>query len=939
MRKWKRTISIGMVAALLAGAVPASAESAGTEVSMADNSTGTEVSIAAGAEETEKPEPLKSVRKISEDEIKAMNGGADVTVWQERDALFVDGPCTEQAILGEADALAVAKSVMNLAGEDERMEFVPDRTITDPDGNRYYIFQQIYKDTLVWGGAVKVITDADGKMLGLNCSVESALPETDTEEGITAAQAEEAVRKHMRKTENVSVRVLPEYTSLTILPVNLKYDIESEDETVHFVWTVYTDHPSGAEDSAELPFLAHYVSMNGEYLYQMPAIVPGDDAGKAGYDASYVFEFMESVPYTGYVDLSDGSEMEVSVDVMRDRRTGMYYLGNLERRIVVADCYEFLYNDNQVVMEYSPDNLEWDQVGLLSLYNYCRAYDYYKEIGWLGGDGAETPILILNNFCDGRHKEVNNACYAGKVHGFQCFVASKINDLSQCLDVLAHEFTHCVTGTVMTYNSYMNDYGAINEAMSDIQGKICDMMADDGKRDNWILGADSMTPVRSMSDPHDFQQPEYTWDLYYHPAVSTPTAVNDYGGVHTNSSLLNQIAYMLIDKGGMKLEEARKFWFMVDCAMVPKTDYVQLGTLLPWVLRMADMTQYGQTLENAIQAVRLLEKQMPEHFDEDRALLKVSLPATEAFDTNNWVMYIYSLDTDLLKERLMKVVEGVLAGDYSCLPPFMEELINGDLDKRVEMALPILEAAITLMGGYNEMMGTDSDWGQADDGSQEDSGEQDALFPWMDEDPADASDEMSEEAGRILEEIETWLSELFEDVLFIGNGSAGQDGQTVNMVVRPGRTIPVLMHAVFKDVSDTPDQVAVAVYVAGKWFDLTQLAADAVAEDASQKLEEFSEEDFLAIFAGTDVEPMLADLMAGKYDNFSLDGILDLLTVEIKPGTIKELDSDGLETVVIPPPSEEEAEIEYEIVPGRKSRPKTEEKELQETEAQTEMAA
>lgn len=84
---------------------------------------------------------------------------------------------------------------------------------------------------------------------------------------------------------------------------------------------------------------------------------------------------------------------------------------------------------------------------------------------------------------------------------------------------------------------------------------------------------------------------------------------------------------------------------------------------------------------------------------------------------------------------------------------------------------------------------------------------------------------------------------------------------------------------------------------------------------------------------------MLADLMAGKYDKFSLDGILDLLTVEIKPGTIKELDSDGLETVVIPPPSEEETEIEYEIVPGRKSRPKTEEKELQETEAQTEMAA
>ena len=53
----------------------------------------------------------------------------------------------------------------------------------------------------------------------------------------------------------------------------------------------------------------------------------------------------------------------------------------------------------------------------------------------------------------------------------QCFAASRINDFSQCLDVIAHEFTHCVTASLMTYNSYTTDYGAINEAMSDIQGK------------------------------------------------------------------------------------------------------------------------------------------------------------------------------------------------------------------------------------------------------------------------------------------------------------------------------------------------------------------------------------------------------------------------------------------------------------------------------------
>ncbi len=107
---------------------------------------------------------------------------------------------------------------------------------------------------------------------------------------------------------------------------------------------------------------------------------------------------MEPADYTGYVDFSDGTEREISVTVMRDKRTGMYYLGNIERKIVVADCWEFLYNNGTVKLYSSPDNLEWDQVGLLSLYNYCRAYDYYKEIGWIGGNGLETPIMILNNY-------------------------------------------------------------------------------------------------------------------------------------------------------------------------------------------------------------------------------------------------------------------------------------------------------------------------------------------------------------------------------------------------------------------------------------------------------------------------------------------------------------------------------------------------------------
>ena len=100
---------------------------------------------------------------------------------------------------------------------------------------------------------------------------------------------------------------------------------------------------------------------------------------------------MESVPYTGTVLLSDGTEKEITVDLMRDTRTGMYYLGNLQRRIAVADCYEFAYNKGHVVLEASPDNTGWDNTCLLSLYNYCRAWDYYKAIAGTAATATGRP--------------------------------------------------------------------------------------------------------------------------------------------------------------------------------------------------------------------------------------------------------------------------------------------------------------------------------------------------------------------------------------------------------------------------------------------------------------------------------------------------------------------------------------------------------------------
>ena len=562
---------------------------------------------------------------------------------------FVDGALTDEPILSFDDAGRVVAEALDTLGGGAGTTLEPWRNLKDAYGNQYFVFQQMYDDTTVLGGAVKVITDGRGNMIGLTSSIVSDVPEASEAENISAEAAEALVLQHEAQTSQRNLTLLDGATDRMILPIALNLDVEAEDdEGSRYVWVVYTDNPdSRADRSAELPYLAHYVTMEGEYLYSLPTILPGDEAGASGFNTSYLFEFMESVDYTGFVDLSTGGEKEITVSVMRDTRTGMYYLGNLERRIVVANCWDFLYDNGRVVLEYSPDNLEWDQVGLLSLYNYCRAYDYYREIGWLGGDGEETPILILNNFCDINHQPIDNAAYAGKYLGWQIFLSSRANDFAQCLDILAHEFTHCVTQSVMTYNAYMNDFGAINEAMSDIQGKTCQLLLDGG---SWMIGDQSKSSVRSMSEPHKYGQPEYTWDLYYTPTVKTPTTLNDRGGVHTNSSLLNVLAWYLYEQGGMTLEEGRAFWFTVDCAMVPGTDYAQLAELLPWALRAAGLTKYEEALSQALAQTRLGDETLPTVMDADRALLTLNLPENSIFGDEQWIMYILSVNPERLVE-------------------------------------------------------------------------------------------------------------------------------------------------------------------------------------------------------------------------------------------------------------------------------------------------
>ncbi len=851
---------------------------------------------------------------------------------------LIDGACTETPIVSFEDAAGVVNSVLTQLGGDGRTSLEPWRDVADAFGNRYFVFQQMYDNTTVLGGAVKVMTDGSGRMLGLTSSIVSELPETREAEGVTAAEAEQIVLDQARKTRQQELTLQEGLTARMILPKTLKIDLEEEDtEGSRYVWVVYTSNPdSSRQRASELPYLAHYVTLAGEYLYSLPAIMPGDEASTSGFDAGYVFEFMEPAEYTGYVDLSTGGETEISVTVMRDRRTGMYYLGNLERRIVVGDCWEFLYNGGKVVLESSPDNLEWDQTGLKTFYNYCRAYDYYREIGWIGGDGLGTPILVLNNFCDINRKPVDNAAYVGNYLGWQLFLASQANDLSQCLDVLAHEYTHCVTGSLMTYNAYENDYGAINEAISDIQGNTCQRLMEGEEATPWELGDRSLTGVRSMSEPHRFQQPEFTWDIYYTPNALTPTALNDQGGVHTNSSLLNYLAWRLYEKGGMTMEEGRAFWFTVDCAMVPGTDYPQLAELLPWALKATGLGKYEAELRRSLDATRLGVDTVPGFFDDDRALLTLRLPDNAIFDDGQWIMELLTVDIDRMVETAHNLIAQAAAGDYSMLPASvraMLEAAQAEEAKIEEEAEAEKKAAVETEAGAAETEEAEEKQSGAEEKglieslldallemdeagifteeaavSEETASENAAQEEVPPEITAPEKDETPESDGTESEIIE-WARGLFGEAFYLATTHAGQDGRTIRIVSRPGIALPILIHGVYNESADTLENVYALAYIGNRWIDLSAMFREP-AEGGEVEI-------------GEDLEAVIDYWVENIFSIRSYSDVLDLVFYRLQGGRNNNLPAAGLESAA-PVSIDLEAIEESTDVQPRKSRPKTE---------------
>jgi Zn-dependent metalloprotease len=142
--------------------------------------------------------------------------------------------------------------------------------------------------------------------------------------------------------------------------------------------------------------------------------------------------------------------------------------------------------------------------------------------------------------------------------------------------IVAHELSHALIQYTRDLE-YRGHSGALNESYSDILG-VCleEYIMQKYKMIGWEIGSElyQNSALRSMQEPNRYRQPKKMYDLFYCNIKS----MVDYGGVHINSGIPNNIFYEFCQL--MTKKEALKLFMNVLYRLERNSDFHHFKKIL-----------------------------------------------------------------------------------------------------------------------------------------------------------------------------------------------------------------------------------------------------------------------------------------------------------------------------------------------------------------------
>jgi len=387
------------------------------------------------------------------------------------------------------------------------------RQWADKIGKKHFRYQQTVNSVPIFGKELMVHLDKENSMYMLNGRYEATPVGVDTTPEITQEEALDQVMQHLNFT---GVPIVAPDTELVIythpngdMTLTWKIDIKP---TLDQRWIYFISAKDGRFVHRIKNIHNAIVTATGTDLHSITKSFNAWSEGGSFYTIDPSTPNADP-PYSPITDGPNPSGDTFILSANNGDGSSLFYVLN------------------------SLQTSGWDATGVSAAYNTRQVYDYWNNThGRDSMDGNGMNLMVAIHF----ESNYDNAFWNGTWMVFGDG-GTYFTDLAGSLDVTAHEMTHGViehtAGLI-----YENQSGALNESFADVFAVMVDS-------DDWLLGDDITIPspghLRSMSNPADGLSPQPTRMSEYQNLPNTDAG--DHGGVHVNSGIPNQAAYLIAE--------------------------------------------------------------------------------------------------------------------------------------------------------------------------------------------------------------------------------------------------------------------------------------------------------------------------------------------------------------------------------------------------------
>lgn len=246
-----------------------------------------------------------------------------------------------------------------------------------------------------------------------------------------------------------------------------------------------------------------------------------------------------------------------------------------------------LVSPDRVQTDLGIEAFDSDALSLLS--GLQTTYDFFKET--LKLDGIGQPELWIDGVCNDRMPRSGsfNAYCSGTgrwAMEMQNIVLSFGYENKVLLETIAHEYAHgveeCRSGM-----EYSGESGAVMEALSDIFGELVEdyflRKTQSTESVDWVHGERYLCdPGRNSDSPY----PAYYLGRGWESTLDT-SAEGDYGGVHTNNTVISHAAFLMWNGGKegtnskkISSEQLAQLWYRAMLMMPSDCTFMECRNLV-----------------------------------------------------------------------------------------------------------------------------------------------------------------------------------------------------------------------------------------------------------------------------------------------------------------------------------------------------------------------